>query len=109
MVSPSMEPGSLRGFGSAPGFQALAERPHLVLGDVVVELGEEADDVLVAGQLVLLLLETAQVVQDIELLPSFGEIDFAVNQIWIPNLNEGQVLEHKADVGNTRWGCLRKC
>ena len=38
------------------------ERPHLVLGDVVVELGEEADDVLVAGQLVLLLLETAQVV-----------------------------------------------
>ena len=38
------------------------ERPHLVLGDVVVELGEEADDVLIAGELVLLLLETAQVV-----------------------------------------------
>ena len=38
------------------------ERPHLVLGDVVVKLGEEADDVFVARQLVLLFLEPPQVV-----------------------------------------------
>ena len=30
--------------------------------------------------------------QNIELLPSFGKIDFAVDQIWVANLNKGQVL-----------------
>ena len=30
--------------------------------------------------------------QNVELLPSFGKIDFAVNQIWVANLNKSQVL-----------------
>ena len=82
-ATPPMEPGSLCRFCSASRFQALAEEywrwywpylpfswisssspqcPHLVLCDVVVKLREEADDVFVPRQLVLLLLETTQVV-----------------------------------------------
>ena len=83
-ATPPMEPGSLCRFCSASRFQALAEEywrwywpyllpiswisssspqcPHLVLCDVVVKLWEEADDVFVPRQLVLLLLETTQVV-----------------------------------------------
>jgi hypothetical protein len=40
----------------------LAEGPHLVLGEVVLEVPEELEDLLVAGEVVLLLLKPPQVV-----------------------------------------------
>ena len=43
-------------------FEKRPESPHLIFGDVFVKLGEEADDVFVARQLVLLFLEPPQVV-----------------------------------------------
>jgi hypothetical protein len=46
----------------SPWFDALAEAPHLVLCEVVLELGKELEDLLVAGDMVLLLLEPTQVV-----------------------------------------------
>jgi hypothetical protein len=40
----------------------LAEGPHLVLGEVIFEVPEELEDLLVAGEVVLLLLKPPQVV-----------------------------------------------
>jgi hypothetical protein len=40
----------------------LAEGPHLVLGEVVLKVPEELEDLLVAGEVVLLLLKPPQVV-----------------------------------------------
>lgn len=39
------------------------------------------------------LLEAAHAVQDVELLPPFGEIHFAVNIVWVPQVHEGEVLQ----------------
>lgn len=39
------------------------------------------------------LLEAPHAVQDVELLPAFGEVDFAVNQVWVAQVDEGQVLK----------------
>ena len=56
-------PGSFEPLVSlTPGLDGLAEAPHLVLGEIVLELGKELEDLLVAGLVVLLLLEPPQVV-----------------------------------------------
>lgn len=39
------------------------------------------------------LLEAAHAVQDVELLPPFGKIHFAVNIIRVPQVHEGEVLQ----------------
>lgn len=39
------------------------------------------------------LLEAAHAVQDVELLPAFGEIDLSVDEVGVPQVDEGQVLE----------------
>lgn len=41
------------------------------------------------------LLEAPHAVQDVELLPAFGEIDFPVNEVRVPQVDEGQVLENE--------------
>jgi hypothetical protein len=59
-------PGSLDPFvGLAPGLDGLTEVPHLVLGEVVFKLRKELEDLLVAGEVVLLLFEPPQVVLNI--------------------------------------------
>jgi len=41
--------------------------------------------------------------QDVELLPSFGEVDLVVEGIGVADVHERQVLQHQAHVGNARW------
>ena len=40
--------------------------------------------------------------QNIELLPSFSEIDFIVKCIGISNLNKSQILKYQSNIWNTR-------
>lgn len=42
------------------------------------------------------LLEAPHAVQDVKLLPALGEVDFAVNVIWVSQMNKGQVLQNQA-------------
>lgn len=39
------------------------------------------------------LLEATHAVQDVELLPPLGEVDFAVDEVGVAQVNEGQVLQ----------------
>lgn len=41
------------------------------------------------------LLEAPHAVQDVELLPAFGEVDLPVNEIRVSKVDKGQVLENK--------------
>ena len=41
------------------------------------------------------LLEASHAVQDVELLPAFGEVDLPVNEVGVPEVDKGQVLENK--------------
>lgn len=50
------------------------------------------------------MLEAPHAVQDVELLPAFGEIDFAVNQVWVAEMDKGQVLKNETP-GRDRGGC----
>lgn len=52
------------------------------------------------------LLEAPHTVQNVELLPAFGEIDLPVNQVRVPQVDEGQVLEDETPVeksGRNKW------
>lgn len=42
------------------------------------------------------LLEAPHAVQDVKLLPALREVDFAVNVIWVSQMNKGQVLQNQA-------------
>lgn len=42
------------------------------------------------------LLEAPHAVKDVELLPALGEIHFPVNQVWISQMYEGQVLQDQS-------------
>lgn len=44
------------------------------------------------------LLEASHTVQNVELLPAFGEIDLPVDQVRVPQVDEGQVLEDETPV-----------
>lgn len=44
------------------------------------------------------LLEAPHTVQNVELLPAFGEIDLPVDQVRVPQVDEGQVLENETPV-----------
>lgn len=50
------------------------------------------------------LLEAPHAVQDVELLPAFREVDFAVNQVWVAKVYKGQVLKNETP-GREREGC----
>lgn len=39
------------------------------------------------------MLEAPHAVQYVELLPAFGEIDLSVNEVRVPQVDKGQVLE----------------
>jgi hypothetical protein len=41
--------------------------------------------------------------QDVELLPSFGEVHLVVEGVGVADVHERQVLQHQAHVGNARW------
>lgn len=41
------------------------------------------------------LLEAPHAVQDVELLPAFGEVDLPVNEVRVPKVDEGQVLQNE--------------
>lgn len=41
------------------------------------------------------LLEAPHAVQDVELLPAFGEVDLPVNEVRVPEVDEGQVLKNE--------------
>ena len=57
-----LEPGSFLLCRLAARLDGLADGPHLVLGQEVLEVAEELDDLLVPVQLVRDLLEPAQVI-----------------------------------------------
>lgn len=41
------------------------------------------------------MLEAPHAVQDVELLPAFGEVDLPVNEVGVSEVDEGQVLENE--------------
>lgn len=41
------------------------------------------------------LLEAPHAVQNVELLPAFGEVHLPVNVIWVPEVDKRQVLQNK--------------
>lgn len=41
------------------------------------------------------LLEAPHAVQNVELLPAFGEVDLPINVVWVPEVNKGQILQNK--------------
>ena len=40
--------------------------------------------------------------QDVELLPSLGEVDLVVEVVRVADVDEGQVLQDQSDVGDAR-------
>lgn len=50
----------------------------------------------------LRLLEAPHAVQDVELLPAFGEIDLSVDEVGVPEVDKRQVLENETPGGGRR-------
>jgi len=50
------------------------------------------------------LLEAPHAVQNVELLPAFGEVDLPVDEVGVPQVDEGQVLQNET-AGRTRESC----
>lgn len=50
------------------------------------------------------LLEAPHAVQNIKLLPAFGEIYFPVNEVGVPQMDEGEVLEDETPERGRRTG-----
>lgn len=50
------------------------------------------------------LLEAPHAVQNVELLPAFGEVDLPVNVVWVPQVDKGQVLQNKTPARQKRAG-----
>ena len=40
--------------------------------------------------------------ENIELLPPLGEVDLVLDEVRVADLDEGEILEDEADVGDTR-------
>lgn len=88
--------------GSA-GSDGFGNLPHGLFAEKVVKVVEEGDDALVAFEQVAALLEAPHILQDVELLPAFAEVDAAVGQrVRIADVHESQVLQDEADVRNAR-------
>lgn len=82
------------------GFRYL---PHGLFAKKVIKLVEKGDDTIVAFELVVKFLETAHILYDVKLLPSLAKVDTAVTQsVRIADVNEGQVLQDKADIRYAR-------
>lgn len=52
--------------------------------------------------MVLHLLEAPHAVQNVELLPAFGEVDLSIDEVRIPQVHKRQVLENEASA-KWRW------
>lgn len=50
------------------------------------------------------LLEAPHAVQNVELLPAFGEVDLPVNVVWVPEVDKGQVLQNKTPARQDKRG-----
>ena len=87
----------------ASGLESFRHRPHLIFSPEVPEFVEEIDDFIFPLERVSLLLEASQIVQDIELLPPFGEVDFSVEGITVADVDKGQVLQDQSHVGYAGW------
>lgn len=59
------------------------------------------------------LLEAPHAVQYVELLPAFGEVDLPVDEVGVPQVDKGQVLENQTTGRRAgqrgRDGELRSC
>lgn len=49
------------------------------------------------------LLEAPHAVQDVELLPAFGEVHLPVDVVWVPQVDEGEVLQDEPPGRQTSW------
>jgi hypothetical protein len=47
--------------------------------------------------------------QDVELLPALGKVDPVLDGVGVPNVDEGEVLQHQPDVGDAGRGGLTQC
>lgn len=65
---------------------------------MVTEVIEEVDDVVVSPDVIVRLLEAPHAVQDVELLPAFGEVHLPVDVVWVPQVDEGEVLQDEPQV-----------
>lgn len=45
--------------------------------------------------MILRLLEAPHAVQNVELLPAFGEVDLPIDEVRVPQVHKGQVLENE--------------
>lgn len=50
------------------------------------------------------LLEAPHAVQNVELLPAFGEVDLPVDEVRVPQVDEGQVLQNETPGRTTSRG-----
>ena len=87
----------------APGLESFRNRPHLIFSPKVSKFVKEIDDFIFPLERVSLLLEASQIVQDIELLPPLGEVDFSVEGITVADVDKGQVLKDQSHVGYAGW------
>lgn len=81
--------------GNVSGLNLQRQLPQGLLSQMVAEVIEKGDDVLIALQLIMHLLEAPHAVQNVELLPAFGKIDFPVDEVRVPKVDKGQVLENE--------------
>lgn len=70
---------------------------------MVTEVIEEVDDVVVSPDVIVRLLEAPHAVQDVELLPAFGEVHLPVDVVWVPQVDEGEVLQDEPQVWDAGW------
>lgn len=54
-------------------------------------------------QMVLRLLEAPHAVQDVELLPAFGEVDLPIDEVRVSQVHKSQVLENETPVKWSLW------
>ena len=87
----------------APGLESFRHRPHLIFSPKVSKFVKEIDDFIFPLERISLLLEASQIVQNIELLPPLGEVDFSVEGITVADVDKGQVLKDQSHVGYAGW------
>lgn len=66
-------------------------------------LGPQGDPASPPGRPHSRLLEAPHAVQDVELLPAFGEVHLPVNIVWVPQVDEGEVLQDEPPGRQTSW------
>ena len=89
--------------GLSSGLEPLRDGPHLVFRPKVPELVKEVDDFVFPLKGVGLLFEPTKVVQDVELLPTLGKVDFSVKGVAVAEVDKGQVLQNQAHIRDARW------